>query len=497
MSAKERTAYRKLLKLPLKGVREGDRAVVSGALSRFESLVLTHDPFPSDDNFRRLAGHANVWSCKKSAQVNLQMLPNSPYEDLMYSRIPNMRSAIVKNAAHETPMAYGFKPVNNENIQFNQDLATRLLDSAMFTCISFEEPGSFYENPVFVQIIRRSWFATASGCGPSHKDLWEYITIPCLALIATGVERVLMKYQRGDSDKLKFTTVDFKPKYVSHVVTLVEMFKLDGPRLEDHCRQMAIDIMKPFKAIAIPVRLIAPRIPLHLITSHYKRSGLSQEQPKPPAARRAPPSSFDAGASGWSSSSNTHTRASKSAPQRPEVPKAGYTSDGMDEPELWREGMEEGLPPTRFAQLLKQIGSDSDEEVAKPIAKAPPPRTKEEAIAMALKEWEASQRTSTSTPSAEVSAAGASGISGLRRRPIVAKDTKEEEEPSEDEGEMDVQEKAADDDSRRGAEAMDVDDDDDESDGEGRSGGAVKQVAEDVAMSDVGSVGTGESWDGE
>lgn len=122
-----------------------------------------------------------------------------------------MRSAIVKNAAHEVPMAYGFKPVNEENTQFNQDLATELLESAMFTCIvsrfqhlsrlytndsciikSAKHPGSFYENKVFPQIIRRSWFLTATGCGPSHKDLWEYITIPCLALIATGVRPPLL-----------------------------------------------------------------------------------------------------------------------------------------------------------------------------------------------------------------------------------------------------------------------------------------------------------------
>lgn len=83
MSAKERAAYRKLLKLPLKGIKDGDRAVVTGALSRFESLVLTHDPFPSEENFRKLAGHANFWSCNKSTRANLQMMAKSPYEDLV------------------------------------------------------------------------------------------------------------------------------------------------------------------------------------------------------------------------------------------------------------------------------------------------------------------------------------------------------------------------------------------------------------------------------
>ena len=52
-----------------------------------------------------------------------------------------------------------------------------------------------------------------------------------------------MKYQRGESDQLKFTTVDFKPKYFSHVVVLVEMYKMDAQRLEDHCRQMATNLM--------------------------------------------------------------------------------------------------------------------------------------------------------------------------------------------------------------------------------------------------------------
>lgn len=57
------------------------------------------------------------------------------------------------------------------------------------------------------------------------------------------VERVLMKYQLGEVNNIKFTTKDFRPKYVSHVVTLIEMYKQDPQRLDDYCRQMATDLM--------------------------------------------------------------------------------------------------------------------------------------------------------------------------------------------------------------------------------------------------------------
>lgn len=47
--------------------------------------------------------------------------------------------------------------------------------------------GSFYEHQVFMRILQRSAFLSDSSCGPVHRDLWQCITIPCLAVVATNV----------------------------------------------------------------------------------------------------------------------------------------------------------------------------------------------------------------------------------------------------------------------------------------------------------------------
>jgi hypothetical protein len=74
---------RKSVKLAIKGVAEGDRKIISAALNRLEALIMTHDPFPSEKNFRALATQANVWACKKFNKGNLKLTPDSDYETLV------------------------------------------------------------------------------------------------------------------------------------------------------------------------------------------------------------------------------------------------------------------------------------------------------------------------------------------------------------------------------------------------------------------------------
>lgn len=83
MSNKERIAYRSELKLNLGRIALGDKTIVLNVLSQFKSLVLTHSPFPTEEEVHWLAGHANLWACKKSGGVNLEIPPNSPYKELV------------------------------------------------------------------------------------------------------------------------------------------------------------------------------------------------------------------------------------------------------------------------------------------------------------------------------------------------------------------------------------------------------------------------------
>jgi hypothetical protein len=77
---------RKSGKLAVKGVAEGDRAIISAALNRLEALIITHDPFPSEKSFRVLAAQANAWACKKYNKGNLKLTPDSEYECLVSTR---------------------------------------------------------------------------------------------------------------------------------------------------------------------------------------------------------------------------------------------------------------------------------------------------------------------------------------------------------------------------------------------------------------------------
>ena len=116
---------------------------------------------------------------------------------------------------------------------------------------------------MFLRILQRSAFLTEASCGPVHRDLWKCITIPCLAVVATNVslfllfvymliiltfkvERVLMELQAGDSVPIKFTTKNFRKKYLSHVLSLVELYKLDATRLRGLLSRMAKELMYVF-----------------------------------------------------------------------------------------------------------------------------------------------------------------------------------------------------------------------------------------------------------
>jgi hypothetical protein len=116
----------------------------------------------------------------------------------------------------EVPLAYGLKPVegNQEALRFNKDLVEKLLEEGNFTCPvsslilarvlchntfvippqSFDQLDDFYENPVFTKVLRLTYFQTLASNGPTHSDLWQYITVPSLAFVATGVRTSAQYY---------------------------------------------------------------------------------------------------------------------------------------------------------------------------------------------------------------------------------------------------------------------------------------------------------------
>jgi hypothetical protein len=52
-----------------------------------------------------------------------------------------------------------------------------------------------------------------------------------------------MDYKTGScSTRLPFSAKDFGPKYISHVVTLVEMYKANPPRLTVYCKELATSL---------------------------------------------------------------------------------------------------------------------------------------------------------------------------------------------------------------------------------------------------------------
>jgi hypothetical protein len=51
-----------------------------------------------------------------------------------------------------------------------------------------------------------------------------------------------MYYKSGVYVKSSFSAKEFALRYLSHVVTLVEMHKTNAPHLEEHCAKLAASL---------------------------------------------------------------------------------------------------------------------------------------------------------------------------------------------------------------------------------------------------------------
>lgn len=74
-------------KLGVKQMAEGDQVIIRAALKRLDALIITHDPFPTKENFRILAAMANHWACNKFQRGYLKLAPESTYEQVVSQSI--------------------------------------------------------------------------------------------------------------------------------------------------------------------------------------------------------------------------------------------------------------------------------------------------------------------------------------------------------------------------------------------------------------------------
>lgn len=52
-----------------------------------------------------------------------------------------------------------------------------------------------------------------------------------------------MELQAGDAVSIKFTTKNFRKKYLAHVMCLAELYKIDAPRLRSLLTRMGKELM--------------------------------------------------------------------------------------------------------------------------------------------------------------------------------------------------------------------------------------------------------------
>ncbi|CUA70736.1 hypothetical protein RSOLAG22IIIB_09064 [Rhizoctonia solani] len=276
--------YRKALKVEIKDLTKTDSLIVSSALSRLEALMNTMNCFPTNEDLFHYMLVANAWACRKHNLGNLRLIEGSPYEELLFARSSQMRSAIVKAVGSKVPHRYKFSVNKNDKAaQSNAKKATSQLADANFVCPP-NDLGALYENKLFEDVFETAFFTKANSAGITHRDLWKTITIPALAMVATAVEKVLMDYvnkgQNTGAKPLSFSKDLFSGKYLAHISTLCLIFKLEDPsdnrsgsRLAQYLTNMGSNLLAKYpKKSTTLTTLVEPRIPMASILKRYGRS---------------------------------------------------------------------------------------------------------------------------------------------------------------------------------------------------------------------------------
>ncbi|CUA77235.1 Melanoma-associated antigen E1 [Rhizoctonia solani] len=275
--AADRAKIKAKRQLKVKDLKPIDQTVVSSALNRMGALIMAVCGFPNEETAWLLACNANYWASKKHRR-HLKLTQGSEYLKLLYDRIPQMRAGLVceKNRT-DIALTYKLKVASNPMaIEANRQKVQELLDGVNFTLESIGSPDGMYEHGIFKEIIKHALFRSVEAIGVVHHDLFQSITLPCIALAAAAVEKVLMSYKSGVQVDNKFNAIEFTPIYFSHLATLATIYNTPEAqkKLVDHLQSVADELRLPYLGNIRPsgAMLVRSRVPQALIAARY-RSG--------------------------------------------------------------------------------------------------------------------------------------------------------------------------------------------------------------------------------
>ncbi|CAE6501475.1 unnamed protein product [Rhizoctonia solani] len=284
LTTAQQREYRKALRFEVKDLTKTDSLIVSSAISRLEAIMNTINCFPNNEDLFHYMLVANAWACRKHNLGNLRLIEGSPYEELLFARSSQMRSAIVKAVGSKVPLRYKFSADKTDKaIKSNGNKAAYQLTDANFVCPA-NDLGALYENKVFEDIFEAAFFTRINSAGVTHRDLWKTVTIPALAMAATAIEKVLMdcvnKSTSMDAKALPFSKELFSGKYLAHMSALCMIFKIKDPlvnrsgnRLAQYLRDMGSHLLEKYPETSTTLAtLVEPRISMASILGRYGRS---------------------------------------------------------------------------------------------------------------------------------------------------------------------------------------------------------------------------------
>ncbi|KAG8730951.1 hypothetical protein FRC10_002160, partial [Ceratobasidium sp. 414] len=240
LTAAARREYAKECKFGVKDLTPDDQIIVSSVISRLEVLILTVDCFPTDADTRHLILVANAWGCRKHGLGNLDVEVGGPYEDLLLSRVPQMRSGIIDYTSAKVAEVYQIQTIGltPEVIQYNKDTVKYWTKDGNFTCPP-NDFGALYERSTLADIVKHVFFQKHNSLGVIHRDLFSTIPIGAIATAAAGLEKSLLEYETGVRVKQNFSRTLYRSKWIGHVATLCTIIKdAHGARLMKHLREL-------------------------------------------------------------------------------------------------------------------------------------------------------------------------------------------------------------------------------------------------------------------
>ncbi|CEL62359.1 hypothetical protein RSOLAG1IB_12555 [Rhizoctonia solani AG-1 IB] len=279
-----------------------------------------------------------------------------------------MRTGLVsgKNGT-EVALSYQLKGESDPaGIQTNRDKVKHLLEGVNFTLPSLDHLDAMYENGIFMTVLNNAIFRSVDAVGVVHNDLFSPITLPCMALAASAVERVLLSYKSGTQVPKDFSALEFTPIYFTHLATLAAIYNTPEAQgqLVKHLHQLGDQLRKPYLGAIQTTSLkhVRSRISPALIAARYRSedSGASSSTPilnqNLPRLPSAPPPSHEALFNRVKTQLGPLVRSlsTRSTPESDVVDAIYSNAQG---------GTDAGADAENFGSLLAQVTGSSDSEV--------------------------------------------------------------------------------------------------------------------------------------